>query len=268
MEYLLEQNANTFSFDDVCHIDKLYILCYKIVDIKYPFLQFVLDKIDNGFQLPCVYTSDNNNDIQTEVFSKMRLNEQYKYKGVVFINVDIPCVLVDASNVIDNDIHFYALPSEIINNESIYNIPIDPFVVSLFQNNPYISLLLNKTTNKYYNIPDVAFTSDSLQEAEFKSVFGNEKTKVYNCREYYYFYRNYKDALTKEYITRYAVFVEGKIHLENHKTFSLRDKIIDTLYPEPTILICYTKEHESNPDLLVKSWENSICLSYYETNKL
>ena len=70
------------------------------------------------------------------------------------------------------------------------------------------------------------------------------------------------------WINRYALFVEGKIYLENSKEFSLTDKMIETLYPEPCIIICYSSEHKINPDILVKDYRSFVCLSYHNINKI
>ena len=43
----------------------------------------------------------------------------------------------------------------------------------------------------------------------------------------------------------------------------LSDEIIENLYPEPCIIICYSSEYNVNPDILVKDYNNFICLSYH-----
>jgi len=68
-------------------------------------------------------------------------------------------------------------------------------------------------------------------------------------------------------ITRYALFIEGKMHLEPNSTFSLTDDIIKSMYSEPSITICYSGEHEIKPDVLVKEYNSFFPLSYHLLNK-
>jgi hypothetical protein len=49
--------------------------------------------------------------------------------------------------------------------------------------------------------------------------------------------------------------------------FGLSDDVIEQLYPEPSIIICYSGEHNIKPDLLVKNYESFISLSYHKLNK-
>jgi hypothetical protein len=49
--------------------------------------------------------------------------------------------------------------------------------------------------------------------------------------------------------------------------FGITDDIIESLYPEPCIIICYTGNHDINPDILVKNYDSFVCLSYHKLNK-
>ena len=69
-------------------------------------------------------------------------------------------------------------------------------------------------------------------------------------------------------INRHAVFIEGNIHIESGSEFLLNDNYIESSYPEPTINICYSGDHQTRPDILVKSYENFSSLSYHSLNKL
>jgi hypothetical protein len=145
----------------------------------------------------------------------------------------------------------------------------DKNIINLFTNVREVGQLINMENNEYYMLPDVVYTSDKKNDSEFKSIFGNVKTKIYdNCREYYYFYRSFDNVVKhNDYINRYALFTEGKIYLENAKEFTLNDEVIEHLYPEPCIIICYSNKNNINPDMLVKNYENFVCLSYHILDK-
>lgn len=325
-KYLLEEKANkNISFDDIVN-DKgiccLNILCYHIEDkYKYPFLQFMMDKIPfcnnivkEQLTLPYVFVRDKLNDIEEVVLARVMsgldiLGCDYKkvtadmYKGIIFIKDTLtPYALVNISGIDIYGLNFmrqstcwFALSTEIINVKKICNIDIDEDINLLFTECPDIGLLNNPKTNMPYILPDSVYTGDDIKKAEFFSVFGNCKSKVYDsCSEYYYFYRSFSLAVkdggwlkvgknckigerrliendSMKYINgainRYALFVEGKIYVESEKEFSLTDEKIENLYPEPCIIICYSGEYNIKPDMLVKNYESFVCLSYHRLNK-
>jgi hypothetical protein len=200
------------------------------------------------------------------------------YQGIIFGKDRLtPYVLVNISDInisifgsyfSNYTTHLFALPSEIINMKKIYDIDIDYETNQLFTEMPQIGLLTNPYTNNYYLLPDIVYTKNNRKMAEFYSIFGNSKTKVYeSCGKYYYFYRDlkntqkYNDVSYEECINRYALFVESNIYLEENNDFSLTDKEIEN-YSEPCITICYLHKHNSKPDMLVKKYENFVCLTY------
>jgi hypothetical protein len=140
---------------------------------------------------------------------------------------------------------------------------------------PNIGILTNLDTHQTYILPDSVYTGGNINSVEFSSVFGNRRSKTYkNCREYFYFHRTFEGSINdakqiqkRAGINRYAVFVEGKIYIENSNKFALNDIEIETLYPEPCIIICYNNQHNQlNPDLLVKTYESFVCISYHDFN--
>lgn len=248
----------------------------------------VLERIKSGLQsLYCDY-----NKVTDEM-----------YKGVLFSEDSVmPFALVNITGIDIYGLNFtrqtftwFVLPSEIINTKKVCNIEIDNEVTYLFTNIPKISLLTSTETNTYYILPDAVYTGNEMKQSEFNSVFGNRKSKIYSsCGEYYYFYRTFENSVKdggwvkdgyphkigdriivekdnnkfiNGYINRYALFVEGKIYLETQQEFSLSDDIIESQYPEPCIIICYTKYKDVQPDILVKTYESFVCLSYHKLNK-
>jgi len=325
-KYLLEEKVNrNLTFDNLVNdrgMCVLNILCYHIeTQYKYPFLQFMMEKIPfcnnivkEQVTLPFVLVSDPYIDIKDLVLQRVRtgldiLSCDYNrvteemYKGIVFGDDSwTPYVLVNITGIDISGLNFmrqttcwFVLPSEIINTKKVCNIDIDSEIIHLFTDIPQLSLLMNNKTNENYILPDAVYTGSEIKNAEFQSIFGNIKRKIYNnCGEYYFFYRSFSDAVkdggwlrvgnsnkigdriivdnhSSKYITgcinRYALFVEGKIYLETGRELRLTDDIIESLYPEPCIIICYSGEHEIKPDILVKNYESFVSLSYHKLNK-
>lgn len=227
------------------------------------------------------------------------------YKGIIFSHSDsTPYALVNITGIDINGLNFmrqstcwFVLPSEIINSKLVCNIDVDAEITKLFTNNPQMGCLMNSKTNEYYMLPDAVYTGSELKKSEFQVAVGNTKQKIYpNCGKYYFYYRTFWDAVkdggwlhegepdkigdrlltcpednTNVYVSgcinRYALFVEGKIYFESASEFTLTDKIIDSEYPEPCIIISYRGEHCIKPDMLVKNSESFHCLSYHKLNK-
>lgn len=224
------------------------------------------------------------------------------YKGIIIDNeTSVPYALVNITGIDIYGLNFgrnsspwFVLTSEIINTKMVCNIPIDKDVVDFFTDYDFAGCLTNPTSGIRYILPDAVYTGSEIQTAKFNSVFGNVKTKVYrSCGEYFYFYRTFGEAVKEggwkkenmgnkigdrtivenngKYINgainRYALFVEGKIYLEEEEEFKLSDDDIESLYPEPTIIICYTGSQNVKPDILVKDYNSFVCLSYHKLNK-
>ncbi len=224
------------------------------------------------------------------------------YKGIVIdTDTNMPYALVNITGIDIYGLNFgrnsspwFVLTSEIINTKMVCNIPIDKDVIDFLIGYDFTGCLTNPITNVRYILPDAVYTGCEIQKAKFNSVFGNVKSKVYDsCGEYFYFYRTFDEAVKEggwkkeniddkigdrviaenngKYINgainRYALFIEGKIYLESGKEFRLSDEIIERLYPEPTIIICYTETHDVKPDILVKDYNSFVCLSYHLLDK-
>lgn len=332
--YLIESQANkNIMINDINNMNMLLILCYNInTESKYPFIQFMMEKvpfcnnfIKEQFILPYVVYYDLTQSIENLVLNKITrsLNiincdgdkiVESMYKGIVidkegrqYAMIDITGIDLSRLKLTRNMLTWFLLPSEIINKQSVCNVPVDIEVVNLFTSMPELGILRNKVTNEFFIIPDGVYTGDEFKTLEFNSVFGNRKRKLYDsCGEYYYFYKDFSDAVkdggwikdggTKildlndnknthnsaerlivenEYgryieggINRYALFMEGKIYLETGEEFSLTDEIIKKDYEEPCIIVCYTGNHKIKPDILVKNYENFIPLTYHKLNKV
>lgn len=325
-KYLLEEKANrNLTFDNLVNdrgMCVLNILCYHIEEQhKYPFLQFMMEKIPycnnivkEQLTFPYIFLRDPESNIEETVLLRVRSGLELlgcdsnrvtedMYKGIIYIeDYCTPYALVNITGIDIYGLNFmrqttcwFVLPSEIINTKKVCNIDIDSEVTNHFTDIPYLGLLFNSKTNNPYMIPDAVYTGSEMKNAEFQSIFGNTKKKIYDsCGEYYFFYRSFSDAVkdggwlkvgnsnkigdriivdnnSNKYVTgcinRYALFVEGKIYLETGREFGITDDIIESLYPEPCIIICYSGEHEIKPDILVKNYESFVSLSYHKLNK-
>jgi len=228
-------------------------------------------------------------------------------KDIPYAMIDITGIDITRLKLSRNTLTWFVLPSEIINKQSVCNFPVDQDVTRLFTEMPELGILRHKLTNECFIIPDGVYTGDEFKILEFNSIFGKRKMKEYNsCSEYYYFYKDFSDAVKdggwikeggthvldlndtrythntngrlivdNEYgryieggINRYALFVEGKIYLEDGEEFMLIDETIKDEYEDPCIIICYTGNHKIKADILVKNYENFISLSYHKLNKV
>ena len=332
--YLIESQANkNIVIDDINNMNMLFFLCYHInTDSKYPFIQFMMEKvpfcnnfIKEQFILPYVVYYDLSKSIEKLVLEKVSrsLNlincdgnkvVESMYKGIVYDKEDRPYAMIDITGIdikrlklSRNTLTWFVLPSEIINKQSVCNVPVDIETVNLFTSMPELGILRNKLTNELFIIPDGVYTGDEFKILEFNSIFGKRKIKEYeNCSEYFYFYKDFGDAVKdggwikeggtnvidlnnklythnsaerlivdNEYgryieggINRYALFMEGKIYLEDSEECSLTDEMIKNEYEEPCLIICYTGNHKIKPDILVKNYENFVPLSYHKLNKV
>jgi hypothetical protein len=351
--YFLEKLANQNISIDKLYSDKLYsdklysdklykesqtnivyILCYHVINTaKYPFLQFMMEKIPycnnlikEKFTLPFIMYNDKSITLQQLGLDKVR-NSLYSiccdgnkvtdsmYKGIFYDTSENPYIVIDITgidiyglNLSRNTLTWFILPSEIVNTKKICNIEVDDEVTQLFTEIPELCLLTNPKTDATFIIPDAVYTGGEHKQVEFNSIFKNNKTKEYDtCGEYYYFYKtfgnavkeggwiksggtnkidiNSSDILTNssgrlivenanEYgmyinggINRFALFIEGQIYIEKQLSLQLSDECINTLYPEPSIIICYSNSNVIKRDLLVKEYKNFASLSYHKLNK-
>ena len=271
--------------------EQITLPCVFIKDLTKDIYEVVLDRVKSGLNLlNCDY-----NKVNEDMYKGIVFGEDY---FTPYALVNITGIDIYGLNFMRQSTCWFVLPSEIINTKKVCNIDIDNDITNLFNDIPQLGCLVNcnnNNDNEYYMIPDAVYTGCELKQGEFQSVFGNIKKKIYDsCGEYYYFYRSFDNAVkdggwlkdgisnkigdriivennSNKYISgcinRYALFVEGKMYLETGKEFVLTDDVIENLYPEQCIIICYSGEHYIKPDILVKNYESFVCLSYHKLNK-
>ena len=333
-KYLLKDSANTdLLMDDIMSHNRsgyINIICYHVTTrfSNYPFIQIMLEKSPFMFglnieklELPSItLASDNSVNFSTNVLNlvKSRLLElgcdptvldESAIIGLINNNklllVDISPVDIYRISITRQNNTWFALPTEIMNTQTICNIHIDQRVTNLFLQMPELSLLYNSQINSIvYPLPDAVYTGADFKKVEFCSVFGISKAQIYSsCGEYFYFFRIFEDAVreggwkqsylklesesesetTKSIvdndfgryirggINRYALFPGNyATHIETTNRFSLTDDIINGLLGEKnTIVIQYENEELDTilPDLLVKEYEMFTPISYHMLNK-
>lgn len=262
--YLPSYSANPFLSSDIIYeylndTGILQYICYHITsDSKYPFVQIMLVKtpfcnniIKEEFVLPSIiFKKETKNykeiilsDIKnalTKIGCKTNFLEIDAFKGIVMDDDNNCYGLVELNNV---DIRYlelkrtsltwFALPTEIVNIQSICNIPISEKVIDLFTyKKPELSVLHKLETSDYFICPDVVYMCNDYKNAELQLIFGpskdfiiSETTNSYfndmNDKSYYSFFisfgqaikeniQKYLDKDDKIGITRFAIFVENK----------------------------------------------------------
>jgi hypothetical protein len=332
-KYLVEEKATpNLLVKDVFDVDTtiLYLICYHIqTETKYPFLQILLNKVPQcsliaeQFILPFMFniSEDRNDSLDELVLNKVRFelgnmncdtnkltNDMYKgiifHEGTAFALVNVSGIDINGTLFSRDMLSWFALPSEIINDQKVCEIMVEQEVVELFTQLPQLGLLYSTETNKPYILPDAVYTGCEKQKVIFNSIFGSSKSREYaSCGEYYYFYLSMNEAVKEagwlknggttgvsendklhpfsgrllvdnDYgryinggINRYALFIEGNLYLEPKDEFALTDEEIDEKYPEPCIIIGYLDVHKIKPTVLVKEYVSFFPLSYHLLDK-
>jgi hypothetical protein len=279
--YRIEQIASK-----MCPIpEELNILCYSINEVCIePFLLFMVEKKNDVLSFPKINTHltttintstmvDIDDPNYVENMLTEYLNCQINYHGIV-CDVDnnyyaVVNIGMDLINQNQNQNLFYAISSEIINNKKLFNYPFSQDIIHLFLNTPTFFLLIDKTTKYPYKLPDVAYKIVSNEKINYYLTFGNEKEKVFeNCDEYYFFNKSFDQSLTSSLTTsliRYALFTGHKLYFENNDSFMLNDyEIQDMLKNDKykTIIINYDDSTNDLPDILVMNYNNFVPLSF------
>ena len=167
------------------------------------------------------------------------------------------CAILTSSSI------WFALPTEIININSICNIPISKEVVQLFTYvMPELGVLYKTNELKdQYLLPDIVYTSsNTVKQSEFQTLFGPSKEEIY-----YHFNSSFLDlreGKMLEAINRFALFIEDPLifdlELDDIKDI---DDIEDIVYEKCGLTPCIIIQ--SMNILLVKEYELFQPLSYH-----
>jgi len=293
--YLASQycNPDTSILDIFSDLDngQLYYICYHITtNGKYPFAQIMLQLKDElEFILPSV-TLENINleqDISDIILNKIKIDLKKlrcntnllsadNYTGIFSDNnkayalIDVSSVDITCLQLLKSSSIWFALPTEIININSICDIPISKEVIDLFTYvMPELGVLYKTNDLKeQYLLPDIVYTSSTtVKQAEFQTLFGPSKEEIY-----YHFNSSFfdlsKDEMSKalepwtEAINRFALFIEDPVifdlELDDIKDI---DDIEDIVYEKCGSSTCIIIQ--SMNILLVKEYELFQPLSYH-----
>jgi hypothetical protein len=292
--YLASQycNPDTSILDIFSDLDngQLYYICYHITSNgKYPFVQIMLQLKDElGFILPSV-TLELEQNISQPILKKIKTDLKHlrcntnllsedNYKGIFSDNnkayalIDVSSVDITSLQLLRSSSIWFALPTEIININSICDIPISKEVIDLFTYvMPELGVLYKTNElNELYLLPDIVYTSSTtVKQAEFQTLFGPSKEEIYYHFNSYFF-DLCKDEITKtdtaepwaEAINRFALFIEDPVifdlELDDIKDI---DDIEDIVYEKCELSTCIIIQ--SMNILLVKEYELFQPLSYH-----
>ena len=286
--YLASQycNPDTTILDIFSDLDngQLYYICYHVTtNSKYPFVQIMLQlKHELDFTLPSVTLESLTleQDISNIILNKIKTDLKHlrcntnlltedNYKGIFSDNnkayalIDVSLVDITCLQLLRTSSIWFALPTEIININTICNIPISKEVIDLFTYvMPELGVLYKTNELKdQYLLPDIVYTSSTtVKQAEFQTLFGPSKEEIY-----YHFNSSFfdlcKDEITKA-INRFALFIENPIifdlELDDIKDI---DDIEDIVYEKCGSSTCILIQ--SMNILLVKEYELFQPLSYH-----
>jgi hypothetical protein len=297
---------------------KLFCICYHVTpNSKYPFVQIMLEKTlfcatstnsDEQFILPSVQIGihrDTTNMVDAII---NKINSYLKnlrcvtnltseaYKGIFCDTFENMYALIDVSSINIQCLYltrlsttWFALPTEIINIDTICNIPICEDLIDLFINMPELGALYNANTQEVYSLPDVVYSGSDYKKAEFQSLFGPSKDMIY-----YQFYMSFSAAVkdggwakSSEYITNPELidnelkdgrYVKGGINryalfIDHHEIYNDVNNRINTLELEQmldetyNIANCIIVNTNNVPRILVKEYELFQPLSFHSLNK-
>jgi hypothetical protein len=163
----------------------------------------ILRKIKAEFKrLKCNSEKITINEYKGIFIPSFRKSDQNVYALIDVSSTDISCLHLSKLSTT-----WFALPTEIININSVCNIPVSKSVCDLFTYMmPELGVLLNNESP--YLLPDVVYTSsDDIKEAEFFSLFGPSK-----LGKYFHFCTSLSNFENKtDTINRYALFIENPI---------------------------------------------------------
>ena len=298
---------------------KLFCICYHITsNSKYPFVQIMLEKTpiydpskksDEQFILPSVSIGIQKDTVAMVDKIINKINSYLKnlrcvtnltseaYKGVFCDTFENMYALIDVSSINIQCLYltrlsttWFALPTEIINIDTICNIPICEDLIDLFIYMPELGALYDANTQEAYSLPDVVYTGSDYKKAEFQSLFGPSKDMIY-----YQFYMSFSAAVKdggwakpSEYTTnpelidnelkdgrylkgginRYALFIEHpEIYKDDKKHYTNNlelEQMLDETYNTANCIIVNTN---NVPRILVKEYELFQPLSFHSLNK-
>ena len=199
-----------------------------------------------------------------------------KSKDTMYALIDVSSVDILSLNLSRSEPIWFALPTEIVNINSICDIPIAEDVINLFTYLlPELGVLYKKNSRDNYLLPDIVYTRSKLKQAEFRTLFGPSRNKGY-----FHFCKSFKnavqdavqnaveedavqnaveeDAVEEDAVNRYALFIDDPLTVGISED-DLED-LLNKKYSSSNCIII------QNGDILVKKYELFQPLSYHVLN--
>jgi hypothetical protein len=296
--YLASQycSPNTSALDIYTDLfnGQLKYICYHITtNSYYPFIQIMLELIEgsNCFSSPFITINSDSTSadisylilrkIKTEL-KKLKCNTDIltkdAYKGIfvqeesIYALIDVSSVDISCLNLSKSSATWFALPTEIVNINSICDIPISEEVIKLFTCVlPELGVLYKKNSRDNYLLPDIVYTKSGFKKAEFQTIFGPSKEKIY-----YHFHKSFKnavedalvqnatkdvveDVLLQEAVNRYALFIDDPIIIKTN-CFKDLEEMLHEKYSSRTCVVV------QNWHILAKKYELFTPMSCHVLN--
>lgn len=239
-------------------------ICYHVSNNDNPFLQIMLQKtpycnniIKEELVLPSIIFNRNSENIGDMILADVRrglnglnknTNSNAVFKGILVVDnncyglVDLRSTYIKYCEITRNSPLWFGLPTEIVNLQYVYDIPVSEKVVELFTyRKPELCILQNPETDEYYSAPDIGYTfNTNYKVAELQLVFGPPKqiidenedednddnwgytfNKCYDkCYDKCFKKDDKKDD--KNVCNRYAIFAEEKNSIHSSNTVIIK----------------------------------------------
>jgi hypothetical protein len=273
-------------------------------ELVLPFISINGDVESNIENISHLLIKNIKNNLKTIHCDALDLNVE-SYKGIfrdtdnnIYGLVNISDLNIKYLNLTTKTKPWFVLPTEIINIHSVCNIPISEVVIQLFTYEiTKLAVLYKPNLHDIYSSPDIVYTGSEYKTAELQAIFGPEKDNIYNMGiPYYPFFNSFKYAVlpggwinsydnivdltdatsltgkiidnkygryVKGGVTRYALFMKNVVHMV-HDICDIHELV---KYVSSDCIIIQSDFNRYNPNILVKSFEQFIPLSYHLLNK-
>jgi hypothetical protein len=226
---------------------KVYLCMYDVhKEGKYPFLRFLLSSLNRRLVFPHLWpetVEEIHTHVQTLLGWKEKDSEKIIYEGFYEYEDDVYCFIditlcglyMQLDEYFSSTRQWFVLMDEILNQNRVCNIAIEPRVTDFFLYNEEFCFLLD-AQQKQYELPIVGYVTKPVAKMNFSQVFGQTKSMgIYGT--YYYFtdYWSCFEKDEKEYkkelkdpsgIVRFALFLGNTRYVENLETDALDNSAV------------------------------------------
>ena len=236
--YKAKTNLSLYLNHEVTTYDSVNMCAYNINNEgKYPFLQFLLSKININdtliFPLVPIYKNFDMGELinytkvclfgllmlqDFELFiENVEFNGFFVFNNNLYLFLDITnCELKIVDIYRENDIWF-SLIDELVNQRHVCNMIIAENVTLLFTNNEQLCFLVDEKENSY-EIPIVSYVGKCENKLNFTYIFGESANNKNGILGPYYYFTNYYNTFKSENIdgiVRFAIFTGSVKYIEN-----------------------------------------------------